>query len=473
MTQVVTQPIPPVPSAQSLDGKALIISQPWQQWFVNLREKVNQINSVVVNISAAGTNAAAFDLLSPLTTAGDILIYNGGHNVRVPVGSNGQILSVVSGLPAWVNPSAGSTPLTTKGDIYGYDTAPARIPVGTNSYVLTADSTSAQGVSWKPAGTPTLPLTTKGDVLGYDTAANRIPVGSNGQVLTADSTQTLGVKWSTPAATYTPPVTTKGDLFGYSTTPARVPVGTDGQVLTADSTNINGVSYTTPIILYTVPSFASVSSLLHFNGTNGSTTFTDQVAGNTWTAINATISTAQSLFGGISGLFNGASFSSIIMPTNNGFNVGSGDWTLEFSIYYIGTPQSAARLFQTRNGDVFSGISIELNTTAPQVMSLYMSSNGTAWDIINGLTLFTFPSTGWTRILIQRYGAILQVFANGAFVSTNNIAGSVYYNSADSITIGGNASGTSRSINAYLDEFRFTKGQALVHSYMNLQRKNF
>src|SRR5574337_1977107 len=148
MTQVVTQPIPPVPSAQSLDGKALIISQPWQQWFVNLREKVNQINSVVVNISAAGTNAAAFDLLSPLTTAGDILIYNGGHNVRVPVGSNGQILSVVSGLPAWVNPSAGSTPLTTKGDILGYSTTPTRVPVGIDGQFLQADSTNPNGVSY-------------------------------------------------------------------------------------------------------------------------------------------------------------------------------------------------------------------------------------------------------------------------------------------------------------------------------------
>lgn len=44
----------------------------------------------------------------------------------------------------------------------------------------------------------TSPLTTKGDLLGYDTANDRIPVGTNGQVLTADSTQALGVKWATP-----------------------------------------------------------------------------------------------------------------------------------------------------------------------------------------------------------------------------------------------------------------------------------
>lgn len=40
------------------------------------------------------------------------------------------------------------------------------------------------------------PLTTKGDVWGYSSVDARVPVGSNGQVLTADSTQALGVKWS-------------------------------------------------------------------------------------------------------------------------------------------------------------------------------------------------------------------------------------------------------------------------------------
>jgi hypothetical protein len=43
------------------------------------------------------------------------------------------------------------------------------------------------------------PLTTKGDLLGYGPANARVPVGSNGQVLTADSTETLGVRWANPS----------------------------------------------------------------------------------------------------------------------------------------------------------------------------------------------------------------------------------------------------------------------------------
>ena len=44
------------------------------------------------------------------------------------------------------------------------------------------------------------PTTTKGDVSGFDTTFARIPVGVNSTVLTADSTEALGLKWEAPAA---------------------------------------------------------------------------------------------------------------------------------------------------------------------------------------------------------------------------------------------------------------------------------
>lgn len=46
-------------------------------------------------------------------------------------------------------------------------------------------------------------LTTKGDLLSATAAQAyaRLAVGSNGQVLTADSTQSSGLKWATPSAT--------------------------------------------------------------------------------------------------------------------------------------------------------------------------------------------------------------------------------------------------------------------------------
>jgi hypothetical protein len=47
---------------------------------------------------------------------------------------------------AWV--SIGGSPLTTKGDVYTYSTTDARLAVGANGTILTADSAEATGLKW-------------------------------------------------------------------------------------------------------------------------------------------------------------------------------------------------------------------------------------------------------------------------------------------------------------------------------------
>jgi hypothetical protein len=86
-------------------------------------------------------------------------------------------------------------------------------------------------------------LTTKGDLLVTSgSALNRLAVGTNYFVLGADSTATNGVAWQSSPASL---MTAKGDIVAASAanTPARVAVGTDGFTLMADSTESSGVKW--------------------------------------------------------------------------------------------------------------------------------------------------------------------------------------------------------------------------------------
>ena len=73
-------------------------------------------------------------------------------------------------------------------------------------------------------------------------------------------------------------------------------------------------------------------ALLHMNGADASTTFTDTALGGAhiWTAHgNAQIDTAQSKFGGASGLFDGNG-DYISTPDSSDFDFGSGNFTIDF-----------------------------------------------------------------------------------------------------------------------------------------------
>ena len=183
--KVQTQNLPDIPSPQDIvDSSGKKVSQAWREWFYVLRLKVNSITGNIINLLGL-TGTGILVQTGTSTYANRKLIQGTNITITNPDGVAGNI--TIS--------SASASPLTTKGDLYTYTTIDARLPVGTDTYVLTASSVASTGLAWAPAGTPSLPVTTKGDLLGFSTVAARIPVGTDGQTLVADSTQVLGVKW--------------------------------------------------------------------------------------------------------------------------------------------------------------------------------------------------------------------------------------------------------------------------------------
>lgn len=107
----------------------------------------------------------------------------------------------------------GNQTITLSGDISGSGTTAITTTIGaakvTNAMLaglidLTTKVTGALPIAnggtgqttANPAFNALSPLTTKGDVLTYSTVNARLGVGSNNQVLTADSSQTTGIKWA-------------------------------------------------------------------------------------------------------------------------------------------------------------------------------------------------------------------------------------------------------------------------------------
>ena len=89
--------------------------------------------------------------LNPETTLGDLAYRSATANVktRLALGTAGQVLRVNSGgnAPEWAT-TADQTPLTTKGDLFTFSTVDARLGVGANGTVLTADSAEGTGLKW-------------------------------------------------------------------------------------------------------------------------------------------------------------------------------------------------------------------------------------------------------------------------------------------------------------------------------------
>jgi hypothetical protein len=209
------------------------------------------------------------------------------------------------------------------------------------------------------------------------------------------------------------------------------------------------------------PDYASVSLLLHGDGANGSTTFTDtsprvktmSIGGGT-----PTISSTQSKFsGGTSMFFDNPSSVNVAdhltTPSDSDFAFGTASFTVEAWIYQVGQAIYST-MFEIGAHGASTGIAFFTGSDGFRIYSgSFFGGSG------NALTLNT-----WQHVAFCRDGSTLRMFLNGTQTSTatftNNLT--VTTNVSVAYAKGQNPSGTSNDVkfNGYIDDLRVTKGVA-------------
>lgn len=130
-------------------------------------------------------------------------------------------------------------PSKSNGDLkFTWTTAPYKIRIFRGEKAQgPAGATGATGATGPAIGAL---LTTKGDIAGYSSVAARVPVGTNGQVLTADSAQALGLKWADAAGGVSLCSTTGTTALTCTPSPALTACGTGTTLVIVPASTITG-----------------------------------------------------------------------------------------------------------------------------------------------------------------------------------------------------------------------------------------
>lgn len=207
--------------------------------------------------------------------------------------------------------------------------------------------------------------------------------------------------------------------------------------------------------------YEQVSILLHFDGTDGSTSFVDSSPRvKTPTAHgSAIISTDYSKFGSGALRLNGTGYVSV--PASNDFKFGAGDFSVELSCKpdassltgdkFLLAQQSSDGVWSTAN----SGIELYLNNGVLRARFHYGGS------AVSLGAVTPLQSTGFHEIYIGRSGDILYIGVDGVLNSTS--IGTTTLNDVDvPLVIGrlGDVNSSQFYFSGRIDELRITKGVA-------------
>jgi hypothetical protein len=213
------------------------------------------------------------------------------------------------------------------------------------------------------------------------------------------------------------------------------------------------------------PYYGAVSLLLHGDGADGSTQIIDSSPNpKTVTAVDqAEISTTESKWNGSSLKFTGFYTDSLIIPDNDDFEFGSGDFTIEGWIYTQTGQGFDTVITKGWGSNPYAGFAILLATNpfdpGQGFLRFYASSNGSSWDIASNNDIITSTAQNtWYHIAVTRQGNTFRTFANGVVNQTWTSSLAIQSNT-EAVTIG-SSNNLGYNWQGYIDDLRITKGVA-------------
>jgi hypothetical protein len=195
--------------------------------------------------------------------------------------------------------------------------------------------------------------------------------------------------------------------------------------------------------------YPQTSLLMHFNGTNGSTTMTDNSKNNLTVTSNngAAITTAESKFGGTSVFFDGTN-DYLSIANNTPLVLSGGSYTIECWIRPTGNYTNYNTIIAKRisgTGTAAWEIYLRISTG---VLSFY---NGTNYE-----SSVTPTVNVWSHIAAVYNGSTINLYLNGV-----NVLSSATGNSdVDALIYIGSFPSAAEYFIGYIDELRVTKGIA-------------
>src|SRR3990172_7866634 len=216
---------------------------------------------------------------------------------------------------------------------------------------------------------------------------------------------------------------------------------------------VNGIYY------YEIPENTSAGAstgnlALHMDGTDTSTTFTDSssVAHTVTANGDAQIDTAQSKFGGASGLFDGAG-DYLSIPDSTDFDIGTGDFTVDCWVRPNSTVFgfAGAPIFYLNDGFSNPGLNLWISGST----EILLSTNASVTHVRSA----TFSADTWYHIAVIRVSGVIRIFVDGVQAGAN-ISDSVNIQTSLGIRVGQSISNSTYKWAGWIEELRVVKGTA-------------